>query len=392
MIQLIHNVARNYAWGSRTMFESLGIEPTGEPMAEIWFGTHPGSPSVLADEVEQTLESHLGGRHLTFLLKLLAAEEPLSIQAHPNSEQARAGFAREEALGIPKDSPARNYKDDQHKPEMIVALSDEFHALCGLRPLSDSNTLLRALSVVPDKSDGYYQQLLNWTDTLNTSGLSACFHSILARAGHLETFEQELLSALPVVSAAHPEFAGSCETVAALAKLYPGDVGVVLSLLMNHTVLKPGQALFLPAGNVHAYLYGLGVEIMAASDNVIRGGLTPKHIDIDELCAILDFTPRPIPYVETLHLSDNVVSYPVPVSDFTLARVTVTADRPQALHLSGDNLVLCTHGEVKVADHEQSANVMTGQAAYVGQEADLVHLSGDGVVFIASDGTGVRLP
>jgi len=391
MIQLIHNVARNYAWGSRTMFESLGIEPTGEPMAEIWFGTHPGSPSVLQGDHEQTLQSHLGGRNLTFLLKLLAAEEPLSIQAHPNSEQARDGYAREEALGIPKESPARNYKDDQHKPEMIVALSDEFHALCGLRPLSDSVSLLQALSEVPGKSEDYYEHLSSWLDALTTLGLSACFHLILEQVGHLESFEQELLSALPAVSSAHPEFAGSCATVAGLAKRYPGDVGVVLSLLMNHTVLEPGQALFLPAGNIHAYLYGLGVEIMAASDNVIRGGLTPKHIDIDELCAILDFTPRPIPYVEPVQLSENFVNYPVPVSDFTLARVTVTADQPQAIHLSDDNLVLCTQGSVNVAGHAQSAIVNSGEAAYVGQEADLVHLTGDGVVFIASNGTGVTL-
>jgi mannose-6-phosphate isomerase len=138
MIQLIENVARNYAWGSRTMFESLGIPATGEPMAEIWFGTHHGSPSFLSNDPGQTLDSYLGGRQLPFLIKLLAAEAPLSIQAHPNSERAMIGFAREEALGIPADSPLRNYKDAHHKPEIIVALSEEFHALCGFRPVNES--------------------------------------------------------------------------------------------------------------------------------------------------------------------------------------------------------------------------------------------------------------
>lgn len=391
MIQLIHNVARNYAWGSRTMFESLGIESTGEPMAEIWFGTHHGSPSVIKDNHNQTLESFLDGRQLSFLLKLLAAEEPLSIQAHPNSEQAKAGFAREEALGIAKDSPRRNYKDDQHKPEMIVALSEEFHALCGFRPVNDSITLLRALIEVRGKSADYRSLVVTWIDALVNEGLASCFHLMLEQSGNLASFEAELLTVLDDVSASHPEFAGSLATVADLAKRYPGDVGVVLSLLMNHAVLEPGQALFLPAGNIHAYLYGLAVEVMAASDNVIRGGLTPKHIDVEELTAILDFTPRPIPYVEVEELSDSIVSYPVPVSDFTLARVLVGAEQPQALRLSQDNLVLCTHGSVSVTSGDQAATVHAGQAAYVGEEADLVHFAGDGVVFIASNGAGLSL-
>ena len=391
MIQLIHNVARNYAWGSRTMFESLGIESTGEPMAEIWFGTHHGSPSVIKDDHNQTLESFLDGRQLSFLLKLLAAEEPLSIQAHPNSEQAKAGFAREEALGIAKDSPRRNYKDDQHKPEMIVALSEEFHTLCGFRPVNDSITLLRALIEVRGKSADYRSLVVTWIDALVNEGLASCFHLMLEQSGNLAIFEAELLTVLDDVSASHPEFAGSLATVADLAKRYPGDVGVVLSLLMNHAVLEPGQALFLPAGNIHAYLYGLAVEVMAASDNVIRGGLTPKHIDVEELTAILDFTPRPIPYVEVEELSDSIVSYPVPVSDFTLARVLVGAEQPQALRLSQDNLVLCTKGSVSLTSGDKTATVHAGQAAYVGEEADLVHFAGDGVVFIASNGAGLSL-
>ena len=391
MIQLIHNVARNYAWGSRTMFESLGIEPTGEPMAEIWFGTHHGSPSVLRDDHGQTLQSFLEGRQLSFLLKLLAAEEPLSIQAHPNSDQAKAGFAREEALGIPRDSPLRNYKDDQHKPEMIVALSEEFHALCGFRPVNDSVTLLRALIEVRGKSASYRALIVKWIDALLNEGLASCFQLMLSEAANLSSFEIELLSVLDDVSASHPEFAGSMATVADLAKRYPGDVGVVLSLLMNHAVLEPGQALFLPAGNIHAYLYGLAVEVMAASDNVIRGGLTPKHIDVEELTSILDFTPRPIPYVEVEELADNIVSYPVPVADFTLARVTVTAENPLSLKLESDNLVLCTGGSVGVTSANGSATVHAGQAAYVGQEADLVHFAGEGVVFIASNGSRLSL-
>jgi mannose-6-phosphate isomerase len=251
--------------------------------------------------------------------------------------------------------------------------------------------LLRALIEVRGKSAEYRKLIVKWLDALVNDGLEVCFHLMLEEAENLSGFEIELLSVLDEASASHPEFAGSLATVADLARRYPGDVGVVLALLMNHAVLEPGQALFVPAGNIHAYLYGLAVEVMASSDNVIRGGLTPKHIDVDELCSILDFTPHPIPYVEVDELSDNIVSYPVPVSDFTLTRITLTSDDSLEVHLGEDNLILCTQGSVSLTSSTQSATVRAGQAAYVGQQVDTVHFAGEGVVFIAGSGEGITL-
>lgn len=396
MIKLIHNVARNYAWGSRTMLTSLGIEPTGEPMAEIWFGTHHGSPSVLADNQKQSLKDYLGGRELPFLLKLLAAQEPLSIQAHPNSEQARVGFAREEALGVPQDSPTRNYKDDRHKPEMVVALSDEFHALCGFRPMTESQTLFDVLGTASQTSEEFRLIARHVANLLTNDGLAAGFHYILEQPEQFVKFAKELSQHADAIAHDCEQFGASLRTAAQLYERYPADVGVVLSLLMNHAVLEPGQALFLPAGNIHAYLYGLAVEVMASSDNVIRGGLTEKHIDIDELSAIVDFIPHDIPFVEPRTVAAGVVEYPVPVTDFMLYRISletidsaeVNQDRNVVLvHASADTLLLCTAGSISVASQQESLTFTSGQAVYLGGESNPVTLSGDGVVFLASSGT-----
>lgn len=275
----ITNSPRDYAWGSTTLIpEFLGVEPDGRPQAEIWYGTHPGSPARIAGG-EGELRDVAG--ELPFLLKILAAGSPLSLQAHPTAEQAREGFARENAAGVPLDAPQRNYKDPFAKPEMIYALSDEFRALSGFRPVAETRADLDAAApgLLPDlRGDDDIPAVV---ERLLTTDVSTDLDAIVAAAAR-----------------------GTGEawaTVRELATRSPGDPGVAISLLLHTVVLRRGEALYLPAGNIHAYQRGLGIELMGPSDNVLRGGLSPKHVDVPELLKVLDFRalaePRLTPVV-----------------------------------------------------------------------------------------------
>ncbi len=294
----ITNTPRDYAWGSVSAIpELLGRTVTGAPQAELWLGAHAGSPSVvvnpamvggadtLRDWIDAEPEAALGPDRtgLPFLLKLLAAAAPLSLQAHPTPEQAREGFAREEAAGIPLDDPARNYKDPFPKPELVVALSDRFEALSGFRPVADTVAEVEALDagsgrlgpLLAHLSQGL-EDTVRWLETADASALA-----VVQAAS-------DLAAALP-----EDDRSPNVQTVVDLADAYPGDPGVVVSLLMHRVTLRTGEAMYLPAGNVHAYLDGLGIELMAPSDNVLRGGLTAKHVDVPELLRVLDFTAYP---------------------------------------------------------------------------------------------------
>ncbi|MSZ46832.1 MAG: mannose-6-phosphate isomerase, class I, partial [Actinobacteria bacterium] len=315
MLVKIANQPRNYAWGSRTLIADyfgpdLVAAAPDQPAAEIWFGTHPGSPAVLTEAKTTTLTDHLGGHQLSFLLKILAADQPLSIQAHPTQEQAQAGFDRENSQGIAIGASNRNYKDNHHKPEIIVALSD-FEALCGFKPISEIDQLLEDMETHTGVSEGFRVMSAAWRKLLHQeNGLQKVFTDISHRRGNLDGFTAELTTMA--------DFEARFAVAERLNLLYPGDPGVVLSLLMNHVFLEPGQALFLPAGNIHAYLHGLGVEVMAASDNVLRGGLTPKHVDVDELERVIDFTAGHVPLVEPREVAQGLVQYPCNTDDFLL--------------------------------------------------------------------------
>jgi mannose-6-phosphate isomerase len=267
----ITNEPRDYAWGSTTFLpELLGVAPDGRPQAEIWLGTHPGSPARLVagggDLREVTGE-------LPFLLKLLAAGSPLSLQAHPTAAQAEEGFARENAAGIPLDAAYRNYKDPFAKPEMVYALSDEFRALCGFRSAAESRAVLDAAR------PGLFPELQTDAD------IPAVFAWLLSG-------DPAVAAVVDVVSAVAQEADGdSWRTARGLVAAYPGDPGIAISLLLHTVVLRRGEALYLPAGNIHAYQEGLGIELMGPSDNVLRCGLTAKHVDVAELLKIVDFAP-----------------------------------------------------------------------------------------------------
>ncbi|MGF3055821.1 mannose-6-phosphate isomerase, class I [Microbacterium sp. YY-01] len=378
MLHAVTNVPRDYAWGDTELIARLqGREPSGKPEAEVWFGDHPGDPADLADG--RDLRAVTGGS-LPYLLKLLAAGSPLSIQVHPNLQQAREGFAREAHLEA--DDPTRNYRDDNHKPELIVALSDSFEALCGLRPLEDTRRILSALPQTPGVQA--LAAVLNGNDPVR-----AALRWVLAEASESEVASvHEALASADLEQWDAPD-AADVVALRSIAAHYPGDRGVIVALMMNRVVLSRGEGLFLGAGNVHAYLSGLGVEIMSASDNVLRGGLTPKRIDVDELLSIVDPTPLHVDVQDAESAAVQV--YRIPVDDFALRRITV-GEQKHTVMVHAPAMVLATAGSVVVSGNDGVEHpVAVGTAVMAdGDETELV-LSGSGEVFIAEPGGAVRL-
>lgn len=370
MLLTITNEPRDYAWGSTTLLAELeGRESSAKPEAEVWFGDHPGDPADV--EGAGTLDAVTGGS-LPYLLKLLAAADPLSIQVHPTREQARTGFARE--AGRDAADPTRNYRDDNHKPELIVALSDRFEALAGLRPVADT---LRLLASLPD-TPGVRALRDRLADGPGEDALRKVLAWLLSGTAQsvVDDVVVGLRSAAPTA-----EFAETLRVVRGIAEHSPGDPGVVVALLMNLVVLRPGEAIFLRAGLLHAYVSGLGVEIMAASDNVLRGGLTPKHIDVAELLAVVDTAPGAVP----VQRADGAeTAYDVPVPDFALRRIELSGSR--AVRVSGPAMVLATSGDIAVTGQDGSTlPVHVGSAVFATGE-DLLTLSGVGEAFVAEPG------
>ncbi|HEY5319538.1 MAG TPA: mannose-6-phosphate isomerase, class I [Galbitalea sp.] len=364
----ITNTPRDYAWGSRTaMAALLGRTPSGEPEAELWLGTHPGSPSRLVAGTGTLADITT----LPFLLKVLAAESPLSLQAHPNLAQAAAGFARENAAGVPLDAPFRNYKDALHKPELLYALSASFEALCGFRPVAATRELLSSLGADP--------LLAGLLDRLaDDASLPSVFEWLISRGEGVDDLVRRVVEL--AASASGPEFA----TVVSLAGAYPGDPGIVISLLLNRVTLSQGEVLYLPAGNIHAYLSGLGIELMAASDNVLRGGLTAKHIDVPELLSVLDFTPLPVPLLAPSHPSPGITVYRPDVPDFEL--VVISAENEGAAvsySPESDSIALCTEGFLHLRGARGEFELRRGDAVYVTADEAPLTFAGPGTVFLA---------
>lgn len=367
----IANTPRDYAWGSATAIaELMGTPPSGGPEAELWLGAHPGSPARVVGTPgdDRTLLDVAGS--LPYLLKVLAAAAPLSLQAHPTPEQAREGFDRENAAGVPLDGAARNYKDASHKPEIIYALSEPFRALSGFRPVADTRAVL-----APVAHDPRIAPLVE--RLVDDAALESVFAWLITRGDGVD----ELVAA--VAEAAATVDGSSWQTVRTLAEHHPGDPGIVISLLLHTVELHPGEVLYLPAGNIHAYLEGLGIELMASSDNVLRGGLTPKHVDVPELLRVLDFRPGPAPYLAASELEPGVRAFRPPVPDFQLTVVSAdAAERGVEVPLGGPAIVLCTEGSVAL---EGGPTIARGQAVYVADEQWL-GVRGTGTVFVAAPG------
>jgi mannose-6-phosphate isomerase len=387
----LEGALRSYAWGSRTAIAELrGLPvPSAHPEAELWLGAHPGDPArVVTDDGSESLLDVLGrdparqlgeqnieafGERLPFLLKLLAAEEPLSLQAHPSARQAEEGFRRENALGVPMDAPVRNYKDGSHKPELVVALST-FEALAGFREPTRTVKMLRALAVPelepyigllegqPD-SDGLRALFTTWI-TLPSTALGTLLPAVLA-------------GCIGYASSRDAEFAAEIRTALELGESYPGDAGVLAALLLNRVTLEPGQGIFLAAGNLHAYLHGLAVEIMANSDNVLRGGLTPKYVDVPELLRVLDFNGSDITILDpSPHAGSADIVYPTPAPEFRLTRIELGADLTDSVVPAGDpRILICTEGSVTVRCGTGELELDRGRAAWISADEPIATIS-----------------
>lgn len=345
----LDNPLRPYAWGSTTAIaELLGKEPSGGPEAELWIGAHPDSPSKVLghgdsgtaldtlissdpDRALGALTLEAFGERLPFLMKVLAAAAPLSLQVHPSPEQAREGFERENAASVPQEASHRNYRDAFSKPEMIFALTD-FDALCGFRPVSESAEIFAGIFRLIEERRGWAPVILrSVVDDLAIPDPATALQEAFTR---LLTGGEETRTAVDVVIAVAEELApasgahsgtdhlrSAMATAIQLNGHHPGDPGVLVALLLNRVTLRPGQALYLPAGNVHAYLEGLGIEVMASSDNVLRGGLTPKHVDIAELLKTVEFTALDLPLVTAESTPLGQELYCPPFDEFQLQRL-----------------------------------------------------------------------
>ncbi|MEB3071348.1 mannose-6-phosphate isomerase, class I [[Mycobacterium] vasticus] len=402
----LRGAIRTYAWGSRTAIAEFTGRPVpaAHPEAELWLGAHPGDPArletgdgevSLLDVLAADPEGQLGavalarfGDRLPMLVKVLAADEPLSLQAHPSTAQALEGYQREERLGVPVTSPIRNYRDTSHKPELLVALAP-FEALAGFRPVARTIELLRALSV--SDLDPFIDLLAGPDGVLaedgqtDADGLRALFTTwITAPQPDLDVLVPAVLEgAIHYLSSGPAEFAAEARTVLELGERYPGDAGVLAALLLNRISLAPGEAIFVSAGNLHTYLHGVGLEVMANSDNVLRGGLTPKHVDVPELLRVLDFTPtteeelRPKTRVEGPELI-----YATPAEEFAVSQVTLDGDYlghevdAPSRHCDGQGpqILLCTRGSVTVHAKSGSLTLQRGESAWVSSDDGPIRL------------------
>ena len=377
-MELLDNPVRPYAWGSRTTIADLlgRPVPAPHPEAELWMGAHPGDPSrvgdetlvdVLAKDPAGQLGADVAARwdgRLPFLMKVLAAEEPLSLQAHPSAEQAAEGYAREEKQGIPRDAATRNYPDPTPKPELVCALT-EFHALAGFRDPHRTVELLRAVET-PGLSP--YVELL--AADPNREGLRALFTTwITLPQPAIDALLPELLDECVRHVKDHGQFELECRTALELGESYPGDAGVLAALLLNRLVLGPGEAIFLPAGNLHAYLRGTALEILANSDNVLRGGLTPKHVDVPELLRVLDFGYGDMTVTTGERIGARHV-YRTTAPEFELSRLEWADGDTSPVTLPGGTprIVVTVDGELTAATTAQKVALPRGQAVWVPAE------------------------
>ena len=395
-ISLLRNSIQNYAWGSTTEIpELLGEKnPGGEPIAELWMGAHPKAPSMancdgkwisLQRLIDKRPQEILGvdvakrfNNKLPYLFKVLAAAKPLSIQAHPSLEQAKEGFERENRLGIPLGAKNRNYKDDNHKPECICALS-EFWALCGFRKISDIVFLMREICPV-----GLAEELDMLERNTNPRGLKQFYTNLMT----MEAKSQEQIIKEAVQNAKNRADEDSTfYWIVRIAEEYPSDIGILSPMLLNLIRLKQGQALFLRAGELHAYLKGFGMELMANSDNVLRGGLTPKHVDVPELLKALNFKYHPINILEGVPAIKNERVFETTAAEFVLSMISVSEGQSyQRSNQNSVEILICIDGAAKLTgyDNNENYNVKKGDSLIISAAVKGYAITGMAVFYKAA--------
>ena len=384
-MQKLINSVQNYAWGSKSALTDLyGVaNPDNLPMAELWMGAHPKSSSKVVDSSGQTralrdvidedkrrlLGDAVAERfgELPFLFKVLCADQPLSIQVHPNKKNSETGFAKENAAGIPLDAAERNYKDPNHKPELVFALTP-FLAMNAFREFSDIVSLLQPVA-------GAHPAIAHFLQAPGADRLRELFAALLNMQG------EEKSRALAVLKSALDKQQGEpWQTIRAIAQFYPDDSGLFSPLLLNVVKLNPGEAMFLFAETPHAYLQGVALEVMANSDNVLRAGLTPKYIDIPELVANVKFTPKPATELLTQPARHGAeLDFPIPVADFAFSLHDLSAT-PTQLAQQSAAIVFCVEGEAVLNKDAASLVLKAGESAFIAADESPVTASGTGRV------------
>ncbi|PDO82004.1 mannose-6-phosphate isomerase [Kosakonia sacchari] len=384
-MQKLINSVQNYAWGSKTALTDLyGIaNPDNLPMAELWMGAHPkssskvqdasGQPRALREVIEQDKTRLLGSAvanrfgELPFLFKVLCADQPLSIQVHPNKKNSETGFAKENAAGIPLDAAERNYKDPNHKPELVFALTP-FLAMNAFRKFSDIVSLLQPVA-------GAHPAIAHFLQAPGAERLSELFAALLNMQG------EEKSRALAVLKSALGNHSGEpWQTIRLISEFYPDDSGLFSPLLLNVVKLNPGEAMFLFAETPHAYLQGVALEVMANSDNVLRAGLTPKYIDIPELVANVKFTPKPANELLTQPTQHGAeLDFPIPVDDFAFSLHDLSTSETQLAQQSAA-IVFCVEGEAVLSKASQQLVLKAGESAFIAADESPVGVSGTGRV------------
>jgi mannose-6-phosphate isomerase len=396
-MDVLEPVVQPYAWGShRAIAEIQGRPaPTPGPEAELWMGAHPKSPSGLVRDGHQTTldqvisadpAAELGrgctgmfGPRLSFLLKILAPEKALSIQVHPGRAQAEAGYRAENERGIALGDRARNYVDDWPKPELLCAVT-RFEVLAGFRATADALAVLTALEAAP---------LAPVTEELATSGNRlAALEAILSwPPRQQQELQRDVLAGCARLAAGDGPYAAACAAIAAVAADHPGDQGLVAALLLNYSVLEPGAALYMPAGGLHAYIKGVGIELLANSDNVLRAGLTPKHVDVPELLRLVD-PEVAVPVIYPRPVSPSSVVYDTPAPEFQLYRTALTGP-PATLPDAGPRIVLCIEGTGELRNRAgEAVKLGRGESCFVSAADGAVTAAGQGAAFVAASGCG----
>jgi mannose-6-phosphate isomerase len=383
LLAYITNTPRSYEWGvPGGISDLLGWEPSARKEAELWLGDHVLSPSRFVEGDGADLRAWAAGNMpLPYLFKVLAAAVPLSIQAHPDSQRAHQGFAEEERRGVPVDASHRNYKDPHAKPEMIVALEDGFEALCGIAPIADILSTIDRL-IEAEKEDAVAGDGLRlWREMVAEGRLDKAFHWALS----VDSTAYAVAASL--TRAGTQDFA-SFPVLATISRHFPKDAGLLVASMMNHLTLQAREALWVAAGVLHAYQAGKAVEIMGPSDNVLRGGLTPKHIDVAELSAVVNLTPGEPPRLSPVAVAPHVSLYqpPTPVDEvgFELAEITGDGDLP----LAGPAIALCLQGRFNASSKEDSLSLGRGQMAFATHS--VLRLRGEGRMFVALTRSGAR--
>ena len=394
-ISLLKNVIQEYAWGSTSAIpDLLGREnPENKPQAELWMGDHPKAPSLayykgqwisLQLLIENNPIDILGKKvaerfsnRLPFLFKVLAAAKPLSIQAHPNLKQAQKGFKRENDLKIPLDAANRNYRDANHKPECICALTP-FWALSRFRKITEILRLLEQLNL-----DALKDILAELKKHPTSKSLENFYTSLMSLDEDRKNWiVDEALKKAHYFSTDVPEF----NWMMRLAEHYPQDIGVLSPVLLNLVRLEPGQALYLDACELHAYLEGLGIELMANSDNVLRGGLTPKHVDVPELLGVLNFSGQEISLLSPAKKGTHERVYHSPAEEFVLSAITLDdGDDYQSPEQHSVEIIICTRGKITIADDRFQTEIAMSQGDSVLVPASVMqyHLKGQGICYKA---------